>query len=76
MKKIRELIRKLDNVIKVTHVNGRVWQLDDNEELINHFRSVKQASVATGVSESNITSAIHASQKAGGFYWIRNKDEE
>ena len=73
MNKLHECIEKLSSVIKVTQYSGRLWQITDGEVIFT-YRSAQEASVVTGVKIDNINMAVSSGNKAGGFYWLRNKD--
>jgi len=72
--KLHECIEKLTSVINATQYSGRLWQMDEEHEVLCTYRSAQEASVVTGVKVDNINTAIRLEHKAGGFYWLRNKD--
>lgn len=74
MTKLQECIEKLTNVSNATYLTGRIWQMDEDGNAMCTYKTIKEASVCTGVDGSNITTAIAKDYKAGGYYWRRNKD--
>lgn len=83
--KLKELIEKLTNVINVTSNTGRIWQIDGGEwidgdviggTIVCTYKTLKEASVISGVHSDNIAGAIENEQRAGGYYWLRNRDLE
>jgi len=69
-----ELVEKLTHVIDNTSETGRIWQLDNDKNVLRTYRTAKEAEVCTGIKGNNISMAINSCGQAGGFYWLRNKD--
>lgn len=69
-----EDISQSENLLKAcyetyTKATMRVGQYNDNGELINSFKSQKQAEKALRLSGGSISRAITSGKKTGGYYW-------
>ena len=52
---------------KTNNCNKPIYQLDDDNNIINAFQSIALAQRTTKIN--NISRAIKTGRKAGGFYW-------
>ena len=53
-----------------------VVQLDADENIVNEYKSIKEASLISGVNTTNISHCCKGKQKtAGGFRWIFKKNQ-
>lgn len=69
-----EDISQSENLLKAcyetyTKATMRVGQYNDNGELLNSFKSQKQAEKALRLSGGSISRAIASGKKTGGYYW-------
>lgn len=69
-----EDISQSENLLKAcyetyTKATMRVGQYNDNGQLLNSFKSQKQAEKALRLSGGSISRAITSGKKTGGYYW-------
>lgn len=82
-KEMCKIVRKCENVHETINRNKntsavvmkKVVQMDKNFNIINHYDSMKIASVATGIKASNISACCRGKCKtSGGFIWKYHRD--
>ena len=59
-----------NNLTTYEHCEKAVVQLSENGEVINQYKSARQASEATGIAFQNISKVVRGNRpRAGGFRW-------
>jgi len=62
------------NLDRVKNCCKKTYQFDENGNIINVFKSTKEASIKTGIEAKNIQATAKGKRnKAGGFYWSYSK---